>query len=74
MWMMPLHLHIYQKSDYDEYDEEKQASAARKMTCISYCLFVCFGALHPSQQFFTHVGTIISYCVEKENCSIIYGP
>ena len=40
MWMMPLHLHIYQKSDYDEYDEEKQTSAARKMTCISYCLFV----------------------------------
>ena len=73
--MMPLHLHINQKSDYDDYGEEKQTSAARKITCISYCLFVCVDVLCPSQQFFSQVGTIISYWVErveKENCSIIY--
>ena len=31
MWMMPLHLHISQKSDYD----------------MIICLFVCFDSLHP---------------------------
>ena len=51
MWMMPLHLHVNQKSDYDDDDDLVgilQVSIARlipKVTLMlitGFCLFGCF--------------------------------
>ena len=50
MWMMPLHLHVNQKSDYDDYDDDDlvymnifcqtKVTESENVVCLSHLLHI----------------------------------
>ena len=51
MWMMPLHLHVIQKSDYDDDDEKGTARALEKI----YLQMISLDPLVKNQNNFTEM-------------------
>ena len=50
MWMMPLHLHVNQKSDYDDYDEKKHPSMIDNVI-LHFGLSALFSAIRNAGKF-----------------------